>query len=542
MVSVMSDEESGVKEAGFRQRVRILVEAARWLAGSTIRRHPIQLAVVSVGQVIGALGTALGTIAVIFYIRAAVGDGSLGRAGIEINIESAAEPRTAAIFLVSLLVVVSASAWAIWRTERQIAELAREHAARLRQMIITLLADHGSEGWQSTIDHKRPAIALHQALVAKVRSSTVALTDLLTLAPSIVLLFSSLVVMILIDPIATLVALPIAAVFGVIGERVNREVQELTQTYDSRQQMSRDLLVEQLEDLADGVTEPENLSFSRTETDDKLFHDRQLATTKLQVLGLVNSAFMFAAVVAYFIIVRGVEDLSIEIIIAFTFAIRFAARSVQQVFKAFVQVSRRLEDIRIVQGFIAGIDAHRLERALRADPDSALPSELAIDVGADTDPLVIGQDKPLLILTKSKPDESEAWAVLHVIETAVISDELDLIGVARIIEVTDENPVPDMLASDPVRMIISDEPQNVVNENRNAFTFIMHNRPKLVLGKSVQNIGDQFAGLIVVVDDEIVWSGTVADAAEDDEHLRGLVRRGRTKKAPASTAPDTSTP
>ena len=95
----------GGPEAPKVQRIELsashVLHAARWLAGSTLRRHPTRMAFIAVAQVFGAVGTALGTIAVLFYIRAAIGDGTLGRLNIEI--ESAAEPGTAVLFLTSII-------------------------------------------------------------------------------------------------------------------------------------------------------------------------------------------------------------------------------------------------------------------------------------------------------------------------------------------------------------------------------------------------------------------------------------------------------
>ena len=405
--------------------------------------------------------------------------------------------------------------------------------------MIALLEDPASEGWPTAIDHRRPAVALHQAMVSKVRSSTVAITELLALGPSFLTLLVSLVVMLLIDPFATLIAVPIAAVFGVIGERINREVQNLTLAYDSRLERSRDQLVERLEDLAMGHATDAELLFARTETDDRLFHDRQLAVTKLQVLGLVNSALMFAAIVAYFIIVRGVEGLSIEVIIAYTFAIRFAARSVQQVFKAFVQVSRRMEDIKTVQAFIAAVDSHRAERTVRRELSTELPASLIID-GFDDAQVTINRRRPMLVLVDRPPDEQVAREILQVIERSSQTDQIDLVSQARIIEWDPGTPVPDILANEPVRVLISDTPQDLLDDSRRAFTFIMHNRPKLVFAKAVRDHASSFGGVLVIAGDELAWSGSVEAAGEADDEIRELLKRRRSAAPPASTPRDTA--
>ena len=93
-------------------------------------------------------------------------------------------------------------------------------------------------------------------------------------------------------------------------------------------------MAEQLDDLFAYRLTHDQVSMSRALTDDGLFHDRQLESTKLRLLGIVGSALLFALTAAFFIMVRGTEDLSIEAIIAYIFAIRFATTSVQQILKA----------------------------------------------------------------------------------------------------------------------------------------------------------------------------------------------------------------
>ena len=506
--------------------VSAVVAAARWLSGSTIRRHPLKMLAIVAAQVFGAIGTAVGTLAVIFYIRAAIGDGTLGR--IDIRIESAAEPSTAAVFLLSLIAVISGAALAIWLSEREIAELALEHASRLRSMIVELITDPLSQNWFGTIDHNRPAMGLHQTMVSRVRSATVALTELLALGPSLVILVLSLGVMVIIDPIATLLALPVAALFGVIGERVNREVQELTALYDARQVTSRELLLDQIDDLSEGIIGGDELSFSRTVSDDRLFHKRQLANTKLRLLSLVNSAFIFALIVAYFVIVRGVDTLSIEIIIAYTFAVRFAAQAVQQIIKALAQVSRRFEDIEVVSQFLARIDEHRIAN-LDRDVASEIPTEIELGAIGSYIPTV-NMSKPALILSSQPVDERHALSLLEAVEGAANDPDLDLVSRARVFEVEPENPVPDMLATEPVRVIITDDPIPVLQERRRAYTFIAHNRPRLVLGARVRAADEQFGCVLVIKDGKIAWAGSVQDAATAQDHIRQLVRRGRKQR------------
>ncbi len=534
----MTAPESTTSNNDRSSQLAEVVIASRWLAEGVVRRNPLRMALISLAALAGAFGTAFGTLAVIFYLRAAAGDGSLGPFAIEIG--DPTDPITAGTFLIGLVIVVCIAAWAVWWSDRAIAELARKQAARIRTMIVSLLGDPASAGWQSAVEHRRPAQLLYQAMVARVRSSTIAITEILGLGPAILTLVVSLIVMVVIDPFATFLALPIAGLFGVIGERINREVASLTQTYDGRLERTRDQLVEQLEDLSEGYIGADEVSFSRADTDDSLFHDRQLASTKLQALSLVNGAFMFAVIAAYFILVDGIEDFSIELLIAYTFAVRFAARSVQQTFRAMVQVSRRLEEIRTVHTFIATVDAHRYERTIRAETADELPTTLSIDVGHGST-WTIDRKRPMLVLINRPPDDSEAWTVLHVVETAAATDGLDLIGSARIVEVTEDNPVPDMLASEPVRVIVTDDPSPLVSESRQAFTFIVHNRPKLVLAKATQDLADRFGGVLVIVGDEIVWSGTVAQAKPRADHIRDLLKP-RNARARASTTPGKATP
>lgn len=526
--------EGPIGDQSVQMKTKAVLRTSRWLAGSTVRRNRLRMIVIVLTQVFGAAGTALGTLAVIFYIRAAIGDGTLGR--LNIQIEGADEPGRAALFLTALLALICVSAFALWFGEKQINQLALSHAKRLRAMITKLLDDPLSSGWSAALGHERPASYTQQVIVTRIRSSMIAMGEVLAVGPSIVLLLVSLTVMVAIDPFATLIALPVSALFGVIAERVNRDIQELTSNYESRQATSRDLVVDQIDDLAEGYIGADDVSYSRSDMDDQLFFDRQLVSRKLQLLSIVNGAFVFALVVAYFIIVRGVETLSIELVIGYIFAIRFAVRSVQQLFRALVQVSRRSSDIAAVQGLISVVDSHRAMNALRRATPEVL-DEFKICLGHRE--FTINKRQPVLIVSSNSPDEQHARAVLRVIESFVENVDLDLAQSARVVTTTDDDvQVPDMLATEHVRVIISDNPTMLLDEDRYAFTFVLHNRPKLALAAVVQRRADEFGTVLVVRDGQIVWAGSLYEAQADDAHIRSLVsRKKRREGRPAPTAP-----
>lgn len=517
-------------------RFNTVLSAARWLAGSTFRRHPIRIAVVAIAQVFGALGTALGTVAVFFYIRAAVGDGTLGR--INIEIETASEPGTASIFLISVMAVILLAAGAVWQSEKALAELARRQASVLREMLLQLIDDPLSKNWQDQAGFRRPTIELQQILIQRVRSMTIALTDVLSLAPALAVLLFSLGVALYIDALAALILLPFIAGFGLVSERINRRVQTLTATYESRQQRTRDIMAEQLDDLFTGRIAHEEVSLSRPFADDGLFHDRQLQTTKLRLLGLVSGAVLFALTAAFFIIFRGVENLSVEAIIAYIYAIRFATRSAEQILKALAQVSRRFEDMSAVSGFLEKMDRHRSENLNQRQTQ---PFTTSLTICHEQKCSEVRMGEPVIVLSDEPVDEKSAFRVLRILSKSADQSSVDLTEGARIIRFESDTPTHDVLGETSVRVLITDDPLIQSERDDKVFTFVMHNRPKVLLAGRVKASADDFGPAFVIQGGRIAWTGSVTEASEDSERIRELLRkRPNTKKARRSAA-NTST-
>lgn len=498
-----------------------VVSASRWLAGSTYRLNPLKIIAISLAQVLGALGTAVGTLAVLIYIRAAAGDGSLGR--INIQIESAAEPATAGLFLVSVLIIIIVAAGSLWLSEKAMAVLTRDHAERLRVMILELLADPHSKDWQDTVGFQRPATELQQVLVSRIRSMTVALTDVIALGPASLVLITSLIIMFIIDPIAALLLLPFSALFGILSERTNKQIQGITAQYERRQERTREALANNLEDFFSGHTGHEELSMARVSTDDRLFHDRQLATVGLRLLTIVSTALLFVLTAAVFILFRGVESLSIEIIIAYIYAIRFATRSAQQINKALTQVSRRHVDIEAVQSFIASIDDHRAEQA-NVIARSDIPHRLDIGEGSPIAATVARSDVALVLSAEPVTEESAAAALRSLVASSQVPG-LDLTNQVRIFSPDDGKRSIDILGSAQIRVIISDDPLQAIPPKRNTYTFVMHNRPKLLLAKTVKGASDQLGPAFVIRGGKIVWAGSVEEAGRASQEIRNLAKR-----------------
>ena len=510
---------------------RSLIAASRWLGGSTYRNRPFRMAMIATAQVFGAVGTAVGTLAVIFYIRAAVGDGTLGR--INIRIESAAEPATAAIFLVSVLVVIFLAALAIWLSERAVADLAREQASKLRQVILHMIEDPLAEAWQDRTGFKRPAFEVQQILVGRIRSMTIALTHILALGPSITVLLAALAVTLVVDALAALLLLPFIVLFGFISQQLTRRIQTLTAHYERRQERTRDLLADQLDDLFSKHIDQSELSMARVEAEDELFHDRQLESTKLRLLGIVSSALLFALTAAFFIMIRGTENLTIEQIIVYIFAIRFATRAVEQIFKTFAQVSRRFEDIEAVSGLIALLDAQRLDNLTKSEIES-IPRTLEIHVGV-AEPVLISMGQPVIVLSGQPVTEEHATALLRTLVAASTTPDVDLAELARTVSPMPGQALTDVLGSSPVRVIIADEPDIEGVQLKRTFTFIMHHRPKVLLGPKARQGTDSLGPAFVIHTGQISWAGTVSEANASADEIRDLMKSKRKRShTPAS--------
>ena len=504
---------------GTELQARDVIAAAKWLCGSTVRTHRLKMILISVAQVFGAAGTALGTIAVLFYIRAAAGDGTFGR--INFRIESAAEPATAIVFLTGVLAIILAAAFSMWRSERAIADLALDHASHLRSMILKLIDSPLSANWQDRSGFRRPEIEVQQVLVGRTRSMTVALTDVLALVPSFAVLIFSVSIALFIDSLAALLLLPFVIVFAMVSERLNRRIQTLTATFEGRQERTRIAMAAQLKDLFAGQRTYDEVSTTRVSSDDRLFHDRQLETTKLKLLGIVNSAILFALTAAFFIIFRGVENLAIEEIIAYIFAIRFAARSGEQILKALAQVSRRYEDILSVSDFIAQLDEVRLRNVGRHH-SAVVPEEFTIRVN-DT-PLTITRGKAVIILCGRPVTEEYARSVLRLLADASDHPGLDLATGCRVMLGDNVEHHHDILADSSVRVVVTDSPANFTQHAPREFTFIMHNRPKVLLGAQARLAADSFGLGLVIGNGAIAWAGPISAVQQSDQHIRELLR------------------
>lgn len=530
----MTSDTSVPTDPGTQESINVqsLIAASRWLGGSTYRQHPFRMALIAFAQVFGAVGTALGTLAVIFYIRAAVGDGTLGR--IDIQIESAAEPATAAIFLISVLVIIFVAALSTWLAERAVADLAREHASRLRKLVLQMIEDPLAEAWQDRTSFKRPAFEVQQILVGRIRSMTVALTNILALGPSVTVLLVALAVTLAIDALAALLLLPFILLVGFVSQQLTRRIQTLTAHYERRQERTRDLLADQLDDLFSKHLSQSELSMARVEAEDELFHDRQLESTKLRLLGIVSSALLFALTAAFFILFRGPENLTIEQIIVYIFAIRFATRAAEQIFRTFAQVSRRFEDIEAVSGLIALLDAQRLDNLTKSQTE-AIPRQLEIHVGT-ANPVVVSMGQPVIVLSGQPVTEEHAIALLRTLMSASTTPDLDFTELARVASPMPGQALTDVLGSSPVRVVITDEPDLSSIQLKRTFTFVMHHRPRALLGPAARQAANTFGPAFIIHAGKIYWAGSVAAANAQADDVRALVQSLRKRTRPASSS------
>lgn len=532
----MSSDSSVPTNPGTQESIkaRSIIAAMRWLGGSTYRNHPFRMALIAFAQVFGAVGTVLGTIAVLFYLRAALGDGTIGR--LNIQIESAAEPATAVIFLVSVVAVIFLAALATWLAERAIADLAREHASRVRELILHLVKDPLADSWQDRTGFKRPAFELQQILVGRIRSMTVALTNILALGPAVTVLVVALAVALAIDALAALLLLPFVLLFGFVSQRLSHRIQSLTAHYERRLSRTRDLLADQLDDLFTGHLTQHELSMARVESEDELFHERQLESTKLRLLGIVSGALLFALTAAFFILFRGVENLSIEEIILYIFAIRFATRSAEQIFRTFAQVSRRFEDIEGVSGLIALLDSQRLDNRAKSETHT-LPRTLEIDVGAEH-PAIVSMGKPVIVLSGQPVTEDNAIALLRTLTSASTTPDVDFTDLTRVASPMPGHALSDILGSSPVRVIVTDEPDIANMHLKNTFTFFIHHRPRVLLGPHARKAAASFGAIFVIHGGEIVWTGSVASANAQAAQVRAMMQalRKRNRRTSPSIA------
>lgn len=509
-----------------------IVAAARWLAGSTYRRHPIRMLFIVLGQLIGAVGTAVGTIAVLFYIRAAIGDGTLGR--VDIQIESAAETGTTSIFLVSVVAVILVAVTSSWWSEKAITDLARRHATSVRAMILALVDDPLSSNWEDAAGFSRPRVETQQVLVSRIRSMTVALTDVLALVPAFAVLVCAVSVAILIDPLAALLLLPFITIFGLISERLNRRVRSLTADYEGNQEQTRAEVAEQLDDLFAERTTHDQLSLSKVAADDALFHERSLVSTKLRLLGIVNGAILFALTAAFFIIFRGVDNLSIEGIIAYIYSVRFATRSLEQIIKAMAQVSRRFQDITSVSEFIKVLDGQRLKNSEALRKASLVPEHLTI-TGRDS-ASTISRGKPIIVVSDSRVSEDHARDLLRILGAASDQPETDLAEIARFADV-EAGPAKDDAADEAlVSVIVSEDPSHHHMYDSRSFTFVMHHKPRVLLGRKTRDVANEFGPAFVISNGEITWTGSIDAAREADAHIRELATTARRNGSPKKRA------
>ena len=502
-----------------------MIAGIRWLLSGPFRIWRRRLVVVSLVHLLTSLVVGLSTLALFLFLRAAFTDGEVNRFALDLG-DLTSDSRVLAILGI-IVAAACVSGYALFQTDRIISDISGEYATRIRKLLLELLGSEQGIMWIS--QDPRNSSRFQRVLQIQVRSASVAMASVLGIGQSIAIGFVAIGIAATIDWLATLIILPFFAVFAAVSQRLAVNSQMRADDLDQRVDRTRTQLSAQIDELATGELDQNEISLARIETDDRLFHEVLRTPAIQRTAGTLSAVFLFGTLIIYFVIVRDRDDFELITIIIYSFAARFAVASLQQVFRALTQVSRRLRDIEDIHSLIAKIDALRVDADIKHTETIDAYNSVGL-VLPDLDKVIeFNRSKPLLVLFSHKPDLNAVEGLMSSLSKSS-SPDVDFTRSLRVV-FEDESTGTDLVSMAEVRAIEASGMDQLNEAQRPAFLVVFSHLPRLLVHKRNKSYCDTTSGYLIVQRGKVVDAGELHEAIGDTDRVRSLHRPNRKKQA-----------
>lgn len=513
-VDAPDDEQEPGPQTGASQAKHFIKDfwaSLTWLVrGMTSTVGVLRMASISVQAFFGSVAVSIMTFAVILVIRSVAPNGT-GSLFDELPVPEL----ELAPMLAVILIGGSIGAYLLYRSERLASAAAVEFGDLLRHDVTRELNRPLSRGWQTALDG-RPKQVLLQAIVAGVREITMAARETLRLVGPVSMFLGTGIVLFAIDPIVTLLIVPIAAIFSLPLYLVNRRMASLNESFDEAQVEASDQLAEAMEELLEqGHTERAQDLIDSARKGDNVTHARMLEPIRLRALSVVVTAF-FAVVVLLLFVLRNGEELDFLRMMIYIITMRLCASAVQRIAAAITGITRRATSIHRYRTLVEDLNNYRKNRIVRLTADD-FPAQIDI-VDSSGNALTLRRGSTTVLLVRRPPTRATADEALIMLEHNLDAQDLtcDLLGSTSVATTEEDLLFEDYVVNGeavdiqfPVNLSIGIDVGTAAMFGSNSINLVLTHMPAEAWDASLEDWEHLVTGVIAIADNEVKAVGSL---------------------------------
>ncbi|MCI0363941.1 MAG: hypothetical protein L0Y44_14830 [Phycisphaerales bacterium] len=365
------------------QQLRTYLNRVAWIALDAVRRFRFAIVAVTILDIIGVLSGAAMLGGIVLLVKNAETPDPLVVWGISIpSVQNVPRMLAFAAVLAALGLLSAVSAYA---TKWLIGRIVIQYHNRCVKRLLQIVADPGCRGWQSAVEGP-PYKAIIQLTGGDCRIISAALRHLLgIILPLATFLFATTALFVL-DPLITLVLLPLAGLYIVPFYLINRGVARQQREFIRVNRTARGGLVEAIKNaLAAGQhidpaqQEPQAcLSTQHWKRSEDLFCKRKLADDRMHLLNATFFVICLLGLFGFFAIQMHDGGGSWAAFLMYLVSLRFAISALRHVTSILVNISRYLPHVDRYCRFIERAEQIRKKR-LKVNRSTQLPARFAIE-------------------------------------------------------------------------------------------------------------------------------------------------------------------
>ena len=459
---------------------------------------------------IGSIAMSVMSFAIIFIIRSAAPSDDASFRGLPIP------DWPLPVMLSALLGGGMVGAFTFYRSEQQSSDASVAFGDYLRRRTVNSLNRPLTRGWQTALAG-RPQQVVTQALVSGVREITMAARELIRLVGPISMFTATLAVLLILEPVITLLLVPVGLIFAVPVYFINKRMSGLNDSFDEAQELASKELNDSIEALLEsGYTDRAEETIEAARMGDKVTHERMLEPIRLRAMSVVLTSFFAAAVLCLFLLRNGEGDLDFLRLIIYVITLRLCSNAGQKMASTMINITRRASAIDRYRALETDLEAYRELRIDRLD-SAEVPDAITVE-SAEGETLELRRGQTTVVVVPRPPSRATADELLIALERncEANGDVYDLLGSARVFmgedEFLSEQHVVGAAASDiqhRLRVVVGVDVATAALDSGPAITIVVTHMPANAWDKALGEWDHLVSGVMAVVDGQVVRAGSL---------------------------------
>ncbi|MCF8069981.1 MAG: hypothetical protein K9L30_15480 [Desulfobacterales bacterium] len=333
-------------------------------------------------------------------------------------------------FGITVLIGILSSA-ILYYSEWKIAQLAIDYQKKCTSRIFEIISNPVYDGWQK-LTKIQPQDGINRLISSSVKMTSMSVRRLLQgILPFATLIFAT-ISMVYLNPVLSLVIVPIALLYVLPLYFVNREVSHHHKEFISTISSSRapiKICVNQAINTPVSYQEKIDSSLDSIETDEYnratiLFFLRKLAVKRVQMINTILFFVCLGALFIYFIFSTSETERNWSLLVAFLVALRFAIQGLKQITGVFIKLSRFFSEYTTFSEFIDGSELIKKNRMESNVQSEQLPQKLDLvyrktSVSSSDKKISMKKGNIVYVFQPSLPKYGDLKNIAAVLESAI---------------------------------------------------------------------------------------------------------------------------